>query len=110
MKLYKDKINYFDEQKFEIFICNVVISFINNKYIDKVKENPSVLNKFKLDIIIDDVMLVLTEDNKVPSKQMHDRKIKSFIKTSNHKYDNNNTYWLSSISKVKLLGDTQHYS
>lgn len=107
MKLYKLKINYFDEQNFGIYICNITISFIDNKYINKIKQEPKLLNKFKQDITIDDVMLTLDQDKFIPSKEMHDRKIRSFIKKSNHKLDENKTYWISNINVIKEIGETK---
>lgn len=108
MKLYKDKINYFEEQNFNIFICNVIISYVNNKHISKIKKQPSLLKKYQLDITVNDVMLVLTTENIIPSKDMHDRKIKTFLRNMGIKQNDQNSYWISKIEKIKEIGDTKH--
>jgi hypothetical protein len=107
MRLYKNKLDYLDAQFADIAICNVSISYVDNKYIDKIKQNPKLLKNYTTDIHIENCLLILDKDNFIPTKAIHDRKIKNFLISNKHKYNPEQfTYWISKIDKVKEIGET----
>jgi hypothetical protein len=106
MKLYKKELHYLDDHLFDIAICDVTISFIETKYRETITKNPKLLSKYQKDIPLTNCLLILDKDNMVPTKQIHDRKIKTFLRDNNVKIKDDCTYWMSKITKVKDIGDT----
>jgi hypothetical protein len=106
MKLYKKELHYLDDHLFDIAICDVTISYIDTKYREAITKNPKLLPKYQKDIPLSNCLLILDKDNMIPTKSIHDRKIKTFLKENNLKIDINKTYWISKINKIRDIGDT----
>jgi pantothenate kinase len=103
MNLINKENNYNTDYLFNIVYADIEISSILNKDIPSIRKNPKLLSKKTKTQTIERTVQLLDQNNLYPNKDIHDRKLSTYIP----KHDNKKTYWISKVLIHKQISKTK---
>jgi hypothetical protein len=104
MKLIS-KETYPQGYKPNIYMANLFVSYVENKYKESIKRNKELLPKYQKTITVINKCIVLDENNLFPSEKQYNQVLNQVLQEyTSKKEQDNNTYWIRSVFPQKHLG------
>lgn len=103
------KAKYKEGYDYNIAYCNITISYVENKYLDSIRKNPKLLAKHQKSLEPFESLMKLDQDNLIPGKDVHDRKMKFVLSQLDitQAQQSKKTYWISDLNITKILSKTK---
>lgn len=92
---------------FTIALCNIGISYVENRYIKQIRNNPKLLLKYEKQLEPTEGLMKLDKNNLIPGQDVHDRKLQHLITMLDIPRSKSNTYWINSVEPIRVLSRTK---